>query len=166
MKKNIKILFIFSLGLIIFSCASTNRIPGYARNAIQIYLKSSPDLNKYDNRSHTLLLCVYQLSDPNTFNQKIDEDEGISELLECSRFDASVTNTKRLIINPGQEISENLDRYEGTKYVGIVAGYYKAQKEKMTRFFQIRKNFITGKPKKLKIGLFLGAQDIQVIKGE
>jgi predicted component of type VI protein secretion system len=93
-----------------------------------------------------------------------DEKDGLSKLLECSRFDPSVTYSKRLIVQPNQEVKESLDRTEGAKYVGIIAGYYSLRKDNTVRTFQIPVSLFNN-PKKLKIDLYLGPQEIREIKG-
>jgi predicted component of type VI protein secretion system len=110
---------------------------------------------------------MYHLRDPNAFNQLVDEKEGLPKLLECSRFDPSVTHAKRYILHPNKELTESLDRPEGAKYVGIVAGYYSLKKDGAVRFFQIplteekKRGQIVQKPGILKIDLYLGPQQIQ-----
>lgn len=162
MKKNILLLFLVLLAAMNYSCATLSRSPeyGYKKEAIILHLKSDPQLNLYQKAPHTLLLCAYQLRDPNAFNQLMDDKEGMQKLLECSRFDPSVTSAKSLVILPNQEIIEKLDRAEGTKYIGIIAGYYTLKKESVTRSFQIPRGFLSGKPKKLNVHLYLGPQEI------
>jgi type VI secretion system VasD/TssJ family lipoprotein len=147
----------------ITSCASTPAYR-YEVDAIKLDLKSAKDLNLYEGQSHTLLLCVYQLKDPNAFKQLSEENEGLSKLLGCSSFDASVTGSKRLVIQPNEATTRMLDRAEGTKYVGIVAGYYKMQKENMSHLENVPLSIFTKNPKKMEIRLFLGAQEIQEVR--
>jgi type VI secretion system VasD/TssJ family lipoprotein len=149
-------LFFFSF---ITSCASTPSYL-YEESAITLDLKSAEDLNLYDGQAHTLLLCVYQLKNPSTFKQLAEENEGITTLLDCSRFDPSVTGSKRLVIQPNEETIRTLDRAEGTKYVGIVAGYYKMQKENMIHLENVPLSMLKN-PNKMEIRLFLGSQEIQ-----
>ncbi|MBS3780009.1 MAG: type VI secretion lipoprotein TssJ, partial [Desulfovermiculus sp.] len=47
----------------------------------------------------------------------------MGQLLQCSRFDPSVTMTKKVVMQPKTESTLVLDRAQGTRYVGIVAGY-------------------------------------------
>ncbi len=159
MRNNFKLLFIFSLIFILYSCASVEW--KYEKDAIILYLKSDPKLNYYKNNTHTLVLCAYQLNDPNVFNQLIDRNGGLSKLLECTSFDPSVTSSKRLLIYPDRERIDSLDRAEGTKYVGIVAGYYLLKKNHSVRFFEIPLSFFFSNPKILRIDLYLGPQKIQ-----
>lgn len=166
MKNKIKLLFIFSIISLLFSCATITRTPEYvySEKCIRLHIKSDPQLNLYKGKPHTLVLCVYQLRDPNTFNQIAGEDEGLSKLLEGSRFDSSVTSSKKFVIHPDTEISETLDRSEGTKYVCIVAGYYELEKDQMFRRIPIPLSIFTKQPKKLNIDLILGSQEIQGLR--
>jgi hypothetical protein len=109
------------------------------------------------------LVCIYHLRDLNGFNQLMGEKEGLSKLLECERFDPGVTYAKRIVVQPNQETIETMDRTEGAKYVGIVAGYYDLQKDNAARTFQIPLSFFHN-PKKLSINLQLGSQGIKEIK--
>ena len=142
----------------------------YEKEAIRLHLKSDPQLNLYQRSPHTLVLCVYHLRDPNAFNQLLEEKEGLWKLLECGRFDPSVTFSKRVVIQPGQELTELLDRPEGGKYVGLAAGYYLLQKERVVRLFPIpvisekKGSTIFLKPGRLNIDLYMGPQEIQDLK--
>jgi len=165
MKKTIRTLLAVSFVLTFISCASAPKYL-YEEGAINLRLKSAPDVNLYDGKAHTLLLCVYQLRDPNAFNQLFDEEDGISKLLECSRFDPSVMSSKRIVVQPGEESAKILDRSEGTKYVGIVAGYFQMEKKNIMRLMQVPLGMLTGSPKKMDIGLYLGPKEIQEIGGK
>ena len=147
----------------------------FGKDAIRLYLKSDPRLNIYDGVPHTLLLCIYQMADPNAFNQLREEKDGLPRLLECTRFDPSVASSRRQIMQPAKEISLSLDRAEGAKYVGIVGGYYQLEKENSVRLFQVpvveefldeKRQTKTMKPDILDIRLYLGPQLIQEIKGK
>ena len=142
---------------------------GYEKEAIQLHFVSDPQLNLYQKRAHSLIVCLYHLRDPNGFNQLIDEKGGLPRLLECNRFDPSVTYARRLVFQPNQEMSELIDRTDGAKYVGIVAGYYSLQKESSARSYQIpitetkKGSMLVQKTAKLDIDLYLGQQEIMQI---
>jgi type VI secretion system VasD/TssJ family lipoprotein len=165
MKTTIRILLVLSFVCAVISCASAPKYL-YEEGAINLRLKSGPDVNLYEGRAHTLLLCVYQLRDPNAFNQLFDEEDGISKLLECSRFDPSVMSSKRIVIQPNEETTKILDRSEGTKYVGIVAGYFQMEKKNIMRLKQVPLGMLTGSPQKMDIGLYLGPKEIQETGGK
>ncbi len=174
MKREATILLFIFLILFFCSCAKVVIPPDwkYGKGEILIHLKSDPQLNLYQGIPHTLVVCMYHLRDPNAFNQLVDEKEGLPKLLECTRFDPSVTFSKRLILEPGQVLTESLDRAEGAKYVGIVTGYYNLQKESTVRFYSVpvieekSETTILMKPGILNIDLYLGPQQIQDLGGK
>ncbi len=146
--------------------------PTYTEKFISVHLKADSQLNLYGGGSHALHLCVYQLGDPNAFNQLSENEMGIGKLLACDRVDAGpavpgVAIAKKLIVQPGEDQTFELDRAEGAKYVGVVAGYYQLQKRQVTRLYPIpttearEQGMIVIKQKPLKINLFLGPQSLQ-----
>jgi len=139
-KKYVLFICLPLIGLLFCACAS-KPLPlpdwNFEKAAITINLKADNRLNLNEEIPHTLLLCIYQLKDRNTFNRIAENQEGIYKLLECNLFDGSVTSVKRLIANPGQVMDFTLDRAEGTRYVAIVAGYYLLAKERMIRFYEV-----------------------------
>ena len=155
------------------ACASAPLPPPewtYEKDAIEIQVKADPKLNFDDGVPHTLVLCLYQLRDPNTFNQLSDDTDGIYKLLECQLFDGSVATAKRLIVHPGQDTKVTLDRAEGAKYVAIAAGYYVLQKDRMIQLIDIPvaietkgliKRTKLSKPGRLTIQLDLGPSQIK-----
>ncbi len=177
MKRFFGLILILVSAFAAFSCASKPAIVlppewVYAKNAIRVNLKGDPQLNLYQGTAHTLLVCVYSLRDPNAFTQLADEKDGIPKLLECGRFDASVTHAKRYVVQPGRDVVESVDRPEGAKYVGVVAGYYDLRKDRALRFFPIpviqekKGNTIASKPGVLDLNLTLGPQQIQDAGGK
>ncbi len=171
MKKCLERACLLLLIMVACSCASQPPAPpsewGYEKEAIHLRLKASSQLNLYEGTSHTLLVCVYQLRDPNAFNQLTEDNDGLYRLLECSRFDPSVASSRRLIIHPGQNLTLALDRADGARYVAVVGGYYKLQQDGMVGLYDIpwvveKKGFIrrtkTSKPAPLNIYLVLGSQ--------
>jgi type VI secretion system VasD/TssJ family lipoprotein len=165
--------------LMILSCASAPIPPPewrYEKEAIKLTLQADPQLNLYKNMAHTLQLCVYQLKDPNGFNQLTETEEGLYKLLEGSMFDASVANFKRLNMSPGQSMPFTMDRAEGAKYIGIAAGYATIQKDRITRLISIPviiveegsgfKKQTVSRPEIINLKLRLGPHQIEAGKGE
>jgi type VI secretion system VasD/TssJ family lipoprotein len=109
----------------------------YKQDAIQLSLKADSLLNLYDNAPHTLSVCFYQLKDPNVFKLKSKHEDGLYELMECSLFDASVTNFERVTVQPGKDQSLTVDRAEGSNYLAMVAGYYGMEENRIVRFLEI-----------------------------
>ena len=124
--------------LMICSCSmlsSNSKVtlpPEYKKGGVTLNIAADPQLNRYKNSPHTLLICFYQLKDPNAFNQLADDPNSLSKLMECGKFDSSVTYTKKYIVQPGQIVSEQRDLAEGTRFFGLAAGYYSQGTEKTT----------------------------------
>jgi type VI secretion system VasD/TssJ family lipoprotein len=145
MKTYIKTILLLLAVLMICSCASAPEVPevllppdqGFEKNAIHLVLRSDSNLNFYEDMPHPLLVCVYQMRDPNSFNQLAGDTDGLYQLLQCSLFDPTVLNSKRLTVHPGQDFEISLDRAEGAKYVGLVAGYYSIKKDRISKLFDI-----------------------------
>jgi type VI secretion system VasD/TssJ family lipoprotein len=165
MMKNILMVscFAFSIASCSLPLGNSQSKWEYEKSAIDLNITSDPRLNLLQEKAHSLILCVYHLRDLNGFNQLIGEQDGLPKLLECARFDSGVTYAKRIVVQPDRETKESMDRTEGAKYVGIVAGYYDLQKDNSVRSFQIPLSFFQN-PKRLSICLDLGPQGIREIK--
>jgi len=161
------------LPLLFASCAGRSSSGGgagsgayeYEKDAIILHLKGDPKLNLFEKRPHTLLVCVYQLRDPNALNQVLQDAEDVSKLLECGRFDPSIVNTKKIILQPGKEITETFDRAEGARYIGIVAGYFNLDKQRASRILPVPVGgLFAKKASKMDLDVFLGPDEIQGVK--
>jgi len=163
--------------LFIFSCAAKKPPPpewAQGSEEITLELRNDGQLNLVDGMPHTLLLCIYQLRNQNSFNQLSQDLEGLRKLLECNLFDGSVASSKKLIAYPGQNQTFILDRAEGAKYVAIVAGYYQLKKERIVRMFDIPtviekkgifKRTLTNKAAPLNLVIHLGPKQLQMVEG-
>jgi type VI secretion system VasD/TssJ family lipoprotein len=169
LKTDVRVWWLLACAVLLSSCSSAPSRPPeytYQKEAITITLRADSQLNLYQGSPHTLVLCTYQLKDPNAFNQLTDERDGLPKLLECGRFDGSVAYTKRLVVQPGQVTVETLDRAEGAKYISVVAGYYSLQKATVVRLYQFPVTAKSGTPGNLAIELYLGPQTILDTKGK
>src|SRR5664279_285123 len=106
MKLIVKAGLLFLYIVLSCSCSSNKVAVPYEKEAMTIIIKGDQQLNLYQGLAHSLYLCTYQLKDPNAFNQLADEKDGVEKLMECSRFDASVAYTKRLVVQPGQSYTD------------------------------------------------------------
>jgi type VI secretion system VasD/TssJ family lipoprotein len=169
----VRIIVSLSIASLLVACSSTTPLIkqppeySYEKDAIRLHLVSGPQLNLYQKKAHSLIVCLYHLRDPNSFNQLINEKDGLPRLLECGRFDPSVTYSRRFVVQPNQDVTELLDRTDGAKYVSLVAGYYNLHKENSVRFFSIpmtevkNGSTLVQKTAKLNIDLHLGSQEIK-----
>lgn len=158
-----------------FSCASpppptqkpVETRPAYQRESISLRLKADSQLNLYAGTSHALHLCVYQLGNPNPFNQFSEDMGGISKLMNCERFDAGVALATRIVVQPGDTLNVPIDRAEGARFVGIVAGYYSLNKQHSIRLYELPGSDVPGTGQAIarqtpfNIDLYLGPQAIQ-----
>ena len=164
-----------ALLLTLVGCAAKQLPPPqwtYEKEAVGLHIQADKQLNLDEGVPHTLLLCVYQLSDPNTFNQLSNDQDGLYTLLECSLFSGGAVAAKRLILQPGKMTALTLDRAEGARYVAIVAGYTILDKDRMIKLVDIpeyveKKGWIkrtkTRKPASFRIDLTLGPRQIKTI---
>lgn len=109
----------------------------YAAKAIQIQYRADENLNRYEDKPHTLTLVVYQLADIKWFNNNIKDAAGLTTLLGAEKTDQSVLAVDRFFIEPGEVNEVELDRYENAKWVGIVAGYYDLTPGQVTRSYEL-----------------------------
>ncbi|WP_298437174.1 type VI secretion system lipoprotein TssJ [Geobacter sp.] len=157
------------------ACSSTPEVRpsvewGFEKEAIRLHLTGDRQLNLFQRTPHALVACLYQLRDPNAFNQLRSDPDGLAKLLECGRFDPGVATTKQLVIQPGEVLAETLDRAEGARYIGFVAGYYNLHKEGTVRLYPIPaveetrgwfSRTTTVKPGAIDIRLILGPRELQ-----
>lgn len=135
----IPIIALFSVFLL--NCTPTIKKPhwDFEQEAVKIHIKADPRLNLYNSTSHTLHLCLYQLTDPNAFNRISQDESGIRQLLEGKPFDPSVAAVTTKTIQAGENITVILDRPERAKYLALVTGYYaRLNQENMVRLHKIQ----------------------------
>lgn len=162
--------------LVSLGCAAKQIPPPdwiFEKDAIHLHFKADKRRNEEIPVPPMLLMCIYQLKEPNRFNQLSGDLQGIYRLLECDQFDDSVASVKHLIINPEQDVDLILNRAVGARYVGLAAGYYLLEKERMIRLVQIpviieEEGFFRRtkllKPKHLQLEVTLGPNQIRLVK--
>lgn len=143
------------------------------KEGIILNMKAENKLNYSRGKAYTLYLVIYQLINPNQFNLLTEDEEGLTKLLEGKMFDPSVASVKSMVVYPGSDVTHRMDRAEGARYVGVVAGYGTLAKERMVRLFdvpvyvkidnilELSRKLVPGQ---LEINLALGSQQIDEIK--
>lgn len=109
----------------------------YEQEAVAVNLAAAPDLNSTNNQPHTVLVLLYQLADPNMFKQLLETQEGVGRLLEGKAFDGSVVSRRQLVVQPGEVKPVKMDRVQGARYLGVVAGFYNQQAQNFSRLYPI-----------------------------
>ena len=145
----------------------------FSPKALEFTFVSDPFLNEYEGAAHTLSVCVYQLQAPTAFQQLAATAPGISKLLECQSFDASVVSFQRVIVQPGRNETVTLDRGEKAKFVAITCGYYDLNLGAATQVYEIPVSSDTAgwlwwkettyQPGKLSKKILLGKTGIQTM---
>jgi type VI secretion system VasD/TssJ family lipoprotein len=153
---------------ILSSCAffQSNDFPKevpYIQDGINFHLRGDNRLNLYGGVPHALVLCAYQLTDANAFHQMLEEKDGMSRLMACTRFDPSVNYAKKIIVQPGQDLYEAMEKTERTRQVALIAGYYEFQKKQAVKIISlpVKKMFFFKKAGGTDISLYLSSQEIQ-----
>lgn len=104
----------------------------YKPAAIPLHVRASPDLNLYQGKPHVLKICVYQLSETRKFDDLRQSDAGVRKLMRCEADDPSISLAQSYFIQPAMDKTIPMDRAQGAKYVGIVAGYFNMTPEQVT----------------------------------
>lgn len=110
---------------------------GFGPKGIKISYKAVKLLNAFDDKPHALLMVVYQLSEANQFKKLAQYEDGLRQLLEAKGTDPSFMATRKEYIEPGKQATLVMDRAEKARWVGIVAGYYNLEPDKVTALFEI-----------------------------
>ena len=111
----------------------------FKKNAIELHIIPSKDLNKFQEREHTLFLIIYQMNDPNAFNSLCGTTEGLQSLLSQQSIEKTigVLSSERFVISPGKEKVVKIDRAKSAQNIGIVAAYFNLVPEKVYKILKI-----------------------------
>ena len=141
----------------------------YAKEGILLELASDIDLNFYSNQSHTLALGIWQFDDEKVFIKLLTDKAELIKALVTGNLPKGVLQLDRYVIQPDTKVLLKLDRAQGSKYVGILAGYYQFTGSGAARYFRIPLNIqssgliskdYTAEPAVLALRLQLGIQSI------
>lgn len=137
----------------------------YEKDAILVDLVSDLTLNFYSNQSHTVVLGVFQLADQKAFVDLLSKPEAVMKVLVGGKTAPEVVQFDRYVVSPGKKTTLKIDRVQGAKFVGFVAGYYQLKPVQAARLFRIPLNIETSgivtttykaEPAVLALRLFLG----------
>jgi type VI secretion system VasD/TssJ family lipoprotein len=109
----------------------------YQDRAITLQVDSASDLNVLSGRPHSLVIGLFQLSDPGTFQGLTTTQEGAIQLLNEGRIDGTIASFNRIIVQPGQDKIEVLPRAQGAQFVGVIVGYFGLSTELDIRIVEI-----------------------------
>jgi type VI secretion system VasD/TssJ family lipoprotein len=109
----------------------------YAENAIQLNLTADKNLNQYDGQAHNLLLVVAQFDTANAFSAYTGSSQQLSSLLLMTSTPKGMIGFNRIFIDPGQTTTVNLPRLEGSRMIGVAAGYSHLDPLRSAKLYQI-----------------------------
>jgi len=104
---------------------------------IVLDISAAQDLNMFNEQPHTLVLVLYQLADPNAFNQMLGNSATLEQMLDGNDFDRSVLTWQKLVIQPGEKQKFTLNRAAGVHYLGIVTGYFSQSVAAISRLVSV-----------------------------
>ena len=101
-----------------------------------LHIKGDKDLNIYNGVSNELPVCIYQLTDNDSFYTNLQTESGIGTLLTCSQFSAEeVASHKRYLLQPADlkndsTINEIMTMAESAIHLAVVANFKKKSEVK------------------------------------
>lgn len=91
---------------------------------IRLLIETTEDLNLTQNVPLGLTMCLYQLKDFTGMQNVVNALGGVDALLACNLEALTGAVGARLFtLQPGQREEVIMDRLEGGRYLGVVAGY-------------------------------------------
>jgi type VI secretion system VasD/TssJ family lipoprotein len=90
---------------------------------VRLSIEAAPDLNAQDGTPLALSLCVFQLDKTDKFDDLAQTPEGLDKLQACTVEAAGAASARRYWLQPGQKLSEDIDRAEGARTMAVAAGY-------------------------------------------
>lgn len=109
----------------------------YETDAIRVRVIAPAQLNLYQNRPHSVVLRVIQLSDRKPYQDRAQTTFGLQEMLSLNDFSPDVLSVTQRVILPGSDQVLSIDRQQNARFVALVAGYYQLDGRGATRLVPI-----------------------------
>jgi type VI secretion system VasD/TssJ family lipoprotein len=109
----------------------------YEVRAINLILNAVTDVNSVSGRPHSIVVGLFQMSDPNTFSGLTVTREGSVELLQKGKIDETIVDFRLLTMRPGEQKKVSVSRAEAARFIGIIAGYFKLNPKTDVKIFPI-----------------------------
>ncbi len=141
----------------------------FQKDAIQIDITASTDLNTYNGEAHTLLLGVYQIRQEEDFYKLVENPAAVEKVLESGKDIDKFVAFSRYVVMPGQHARLLLDRAQHARYIGFTAGYYRMKETATTRIYAlpftlVKEGMIVsdykGLPAKMKMSIHFSSSGI------
>lgn len=101
-----------------------------AEAAVKLVFHADPKLNFYENQPHSVAVSIFQLDEPNAFQQIINTPSNRHLLLSLSATLPPSLASKRFYMMPGETQVLTFDRAERAKWIAVVAGYFDPEENK------------------------------------
>jgi type VI secretion system VasD/TssJ family lipoprotein len=145
LRRSMMALGVTACGLLLGACASappqlTVSPDGwtYGPRLVTLQLEAAEALNLDSGQPHALSIGIFQLSDPAAFGTATASPAGAAKFLDQGAdADASVVDFERVVLQPGEKRTLNLNRAQNAQYIGIVAGYYQINSLQDVALFNI-----------------------------
>ncbi len=102
-----------------------------------VRIVAAPQLNWFDQRPHSVVVKVMQLSDTLAFERNRQAPFALQELLAGKAVDPSILDSRTVPIDPGADTVLTVDRLEQARYVGIVVGFFDLNGRQSARMIPI-----------------------------
>ena len=140
----VKYFCLASLLLLVTACSSKDTELSVAEEkwayevrAINLVMRAVADVNSVSGRPHSIVVGLFQMSDPNTFSGLSVTREGSVELLQKGKIDETIVDFRLLTMRPGEQKKVSVSRAEAAKYIGVIAGYFKLNPKTDVKIFPI-----------------------------
>lgn len=174
-KQTDKTIFFFCICVFLVSCGVRPPLIEwtYQKDGVILVYRADDLLNIYDNKPHTVIMAVYQLTGLDAFKSLLTDDDGMRKLLRAERFDPSVISANKFIVQPGEQNKILFDRFGNSKWIAVVAGYYHMKSGSMSQIYEIpvrieEKGIIRKKKiahiDQINVSILLGQDSLQLIQ--
>ena len=104
--------------------AINNADAPFGAGLLTFQISSDTQLNSLNEISNSCALLFLQSSGKKTLLDLMNNPALIKQFFSGSGKADGILKVDKYIAMPGQEITLHIDRSEGAKYVGVIAGYY------------------------------------------
>ena len=135
-----KISALMFVGVVLSSCTTLtkqNADWNYTKDAINLNVTASGELNNYDSEPHILSMAVVQVSSTSKYSNLLQTSSGVSSALANVANFEEQTGFDRFYIKPGEKKEISVARQKGTEYVFLVFGYANAKPEENSKMIPI-----------------------------
>ncbi len=112
----------------------------FEKQAVTIRIRADAALNRSDGRSHTLVVGLLELRDPNGLLPLAENPDRAMETLAAGKGGPGILEVWRYVVSPGASGEVTVDRLRHARYIGVIAGYsdYRSKTDILLRPLPVR----------------------------